>query len=111
MAIRVRKLENAAILDLEGPLRMGEPVQEFRDTVESLLEDETKNIAVNLAGVPEMDSSGMGVLVRVYTTVTRAGGKCRCFGVSKKLMQVLKMVRLDSVLELVEDEAAALKDL
>ncbi len=109
--IKVRKTGTAAIIDIMGALKMGEPEQTFREQVTQLLEGGTKNLAVNLAGVPEMDSSGIGALVRGYTSVKHAGGKCRFFGASKRIKQTLRMVRLDSVLELVEDETAALAGL
>jgi anti-anti-sigma regulatory factor len=38
----------------------------------------------------------------------RAGGKCTFFAPSKRVMMLLKMVRLDSILDLSEDEATAL---
>ena len=109
--IKVRKTGTAAIIDITGALKMGEPEQSFREQVTQLLEGGTKNLAVNLAGVPEMDSSGIGALVRGYTSVKHAGGKCRFFGASKRIKQTLRMVRLDSVLELVEDETSALADM
>lgn len=109
MDIRIRPKGNVSILDLTGPLKLGEPEQAFRQQVEELLSGGTKNLAVNLAGVPEMDSSGIGALVRAFNTVRQQGGKCRFFGAPKRVLQTLKMVRLDSVLDLVEDEATALE--
>lgn len=111
MTIDVRQTENAAILNLKGALKMGESEQAFRDAVSELLEGGTKNLAVNLAGVTEMDSSGVGALMRAYTSTKRVGGKCRFFAAPKRIMQLLKMVRLDTVLELTDDEASALAGL
>ena len=109
MQIHLRTKGNVSILDLNGPLKLGEPEQAFRQQVEGLLDGGTKRLAVNLAGVPEMYSSGIGALVRAFTTVKQQGGKCRFFGPTKRVLQTLKMVRLDSVLDLVEDEATALE--
>jgi anti-sigma B factor antagonist len=109
--IKVRKAGKATILDLNGPLKMGEAVEAFREQVEELMGGGARNIAINLAGVPEMDSSGIGALVRAYTSLKNSGGKCRFFGATKRIKQTLRMVRLDSVLEMVDDEAAALADL
>lgn len=108
MTIKVRKAAKATILDLSGPLKMGEAVDAFRDQVEELTSAGAKNLAVNLAGVPEMDSSGIGALVRVFNGIKQAGGKCKFFSPPKRVMQTLKMVRLDTVLDLAEDEASAL---
>jgi len=108
--IQIRPASNGTILDLSGPLKMGEPEQALRAQVEELLESGTANLAINLSAVPEMDSSGIGALVRIYTSVKHRGGKCRLFSAPKRILQTLKMVRLDSVLELVDDEAAATRD-
>lgn len=109
--IRVRKVGNATILDVHGALKMGDAEQAFRDSVQEVLAGGTKHLAVNLAGVPELDSSGIGALVRAYSSTKHAGGKCRLFGAPKRVRQTLKMVRLDTVLELVDDEDAALAGL
>jgi len=107
--IRIRTKGNVSILDLNGPLKLGEPEQSFRQQVQDLLASGARNLAINLGGVPEMDSSGIGALVRTFTSVKQQGGKCRFFGAPKRVLQTLRMVRLDSVLELVEDEATALE--
>jgi len=68
----------------------------------------SNHLAVNLAGVTDLDSSGIGALVRAFTTLKRAGGKCTFFSPNKRVLMLLKMVRLDGVLDIVEDEATAL---
>ncbi|MFQ5777517.1 MAG: STAS domain-containing protein [Terriglobia bacterium] len=108
MSVQIRKTDKATILDLEGPLKLGETEQSFRDSVRALLESGTRNVAINLSGVPMMDSSGVGALVRAFSSVKRGGGRCKVFGVRKQVMQLLKMVCLDRVLDLVEDEDSAL---
>lgn len=109
VSLQIRKTDKATILDLEGPLKMGETEHGFRDSVRELLESGTRNLAINLSGVPMMDSSGVGALVRAFSSVNRAGGRCKVFGVRKQVMQILKMVCLDRVLDLEEDEDAALR--
>lgn len=111
MDIKVRKAGKATILDLDGPLKMGEAVEAFRDQVEELITSGAKTLAINLAGVPEMDSSGIGALVRAFSALKQAGGKCKMFAAPKRVKQTLKMVRLDTVLDLAEDEATALAGL
>jgi len=108
MAIKSRKANGADILDVNGPLKLGGPELEFREKIDELLASGSKNLAVNLAEVPFIDSSGVGVLMYAYSTVTRAGGKCKFFALSKQVKQILKLVLLDTVLEIYEDEAGAM---
>jgi anti-sigma B factor antagonist len=106
--ISIRKAGRATILDLDGPLKLGDAEESFRNQVQQLIEGGSTHVAVNLAGVTELDSSGIGALVRSFTSLKRAGGKCTFYAPSKRVMMLLKMVRLDSILDLAEDEAAAL---
>ncbi len=108
MNIGIRKAGRATILDLDGALKLGDAEEAFRNQVQQLIEAGSLHVAVNLAGVTELDSSGIGALVRAFTTLKRAGGKATYFAANKRVMMLLKMVRLDSILDLAEDEATAL---
>lgn len=108
MAANVRKAGSAHVVELQGAITIGEPVEEFMALSNELLSAGARNLAVNLSGVPRIDSSGIGAFVRAHTTFLKAGGKCRFFAASKLVMQTLRMVRLDTVLDLAEDEPSAL---
>lgn len=108
MNISTRVAGTTTILDLDGPLRLGDAEEHFRNRIEELVDAGSTHIAVNLAGVSDMDSSGIGALVRAYSTLKKSSGRCTFFAPNKRVRMLLKMVRLDTVLELVDDEAAAL---
>jgi anti-sigma B factor antagonist len=108
MDIATRQTSKATIVDLTGPLRLGESSQAFRNTLECLKAEGVKNLVVNLSCVSDVDSSGIGALVRAHTMMRQLTGQCKFFAPSKRVMQVLKVVRLETVLELFEDEATAL---
>ena len=108
MNIRIRNAGPATILDLEGPLRFGPAHDEFRDQVQKLVDAGSTHVAVNLAGVSDLDSTGIGALLRAFNALKRAGGKCTFFSPNQRVLMLLKMLRLDGVLNPAEDEAAAL---
>ena len=105
---KVRVVDKGVIVDVEGPIRLGESEQALRDKIQELLDAGHRNVAVNLVQVSFVDSSGIGAMVRSFTSVTRAGGKLLFFSPTKMIRQTLKMVRLDTVLSLYDDESAAL---
>lgn len=107
MQIQIRRAGSTTILDLEGPLLLGTPQQDLRRTVEELVANGAKKLALNLGGVSYMDSSGIGELVRTFSSLRKAGGKSVLFAPNKQVMMLLKMVRLDTVLDIVADEATA----
>ena len=108
MKTQTRNAGKVTILDLEGPLVLGEAEQSLRSSVQQLLDAGVKNLAINLAGVEKLDSSGIGALVRVFSLFKKAGGNCKCYAAPKNVKQILRMVQVDTLLDLAEDEAAAL---
>lgn len=108
MTIGIRKAGRATILDLSGPLKLGEAEDAFRSQIQQLADTGATHIAINMSGVTDLDSSGIGALVRSFTLLKRAGGKCTIFAPNKRVLMLLKMVRLDTVLDVAEDEATAL---
>jgi len=73
----VRFVDKAAILDVTGPVRLGESEQALREKVQELVGSGNRNIAVNLAGVTMLDSSGIGQLVRSLYTARKNGAELR----------------------------------
>lgn len=108
MKINIRQAGRITILDLDGPLRFGPAEDIFRNQAQQLVQAGSTFLAVNLARVSDLDSSGVGALVRVFTSVRRAGGKCVFFSPSERVLMVLRMVRMNAILDISEDEAAAL---
>jgi anti-sigma B factor antagonist len=105
LSLRIRNVKNVAILDLTGRLIMGEAEMSLRSAVHGLVDGGTKNLALNLAEVKYIDSSGIGSLASIWTTSKKAGANCKLYAVPKKVMLVLKISRLDTVVQVLEDEA------
>jgi len=106
--VTVREAGSAAILDLAGPLGVGESVKTFRERIDEALRRGSKNLAINLVKVPCVDSSGIGALIGAHTAAEAAGGKCIFYGALPNVLRVLKMTRLDQVLHLQKDETSTL---
>jgi len=106
--IGIRKAGRATILDLNGPLKLGESEEAFRTQIQQLADAGSTHVAVNMSGVTDLDSSGIGAIVRSFTLLKRLGGTCTLFAPNKRVLMILKMVRLDAVLDVAEDEATAL---
>ena len=68
----VRRDGSAAVLTLAGDFDM-HTVQSVTQPVEELLQDPPDELVVDLSGVDFIDSSGIALLVKVYTRVVREG--------------------------------------
>jgi len=107
--INVRETGDVVILDLAGPITLGESLAVLRDEVKELLDSGQKNILLNLAGVRYIDSSGLGQLVGSYATVTNHGGKLKLLNLDKKVNELMQVTKLLTVFEAYTSETAALR--
>lgn len=108
LSIQVRKTPQAIVLDLQGPLYLGESSAMVIAKIKELLAEGHRQIVLNMTGVPKLDSSGMGALVQSHTSARNAGGRLKLYGLTKQVVMILEMVRLMTVLEIYPDEATAL---
>lgn len=76
----------------------GSEAMEFSRAVSELARDGVRCLVVNLAGVPVMNSSGLGMLVGASASLRSAGGQLVVCDANEKILSLLKMTRLDSVL-------------
>jgi anti-sigma B factor antagonist len=109
MQIEERVVGNVTILDLKGKITLGEGDEALKDKVHSLMNQEKKRILLNLAGVPYIDSAGLGEVVRTYTTVSRQGGQLKLVNLTKRITDLLMITKLLTVFETFDTEDEALK--
>ncbi len=107
MEIHVRKGGKVMVLDLNGNLTIGRSEESLRETVERLIGEEQKFLLINLASVPMIDSSGIGALIKSYTSVKAVGGQIKILKPPRLARQLLSITGLLSVLETFDDETAA----
>ena len=107
-AITAREAGSVTVLDLSGPLGVGESARAFRERTDEALRGGAKNLAINLTKVPYVDSSGLGAFVGAHTAAEAVGGKCIFFGALPSVLRVLKITHLDEVLHLQQDETSTL---
>lgn len=107
--INIRKLSNVRIIQLRGGLKLGPELDKFKVAVDGLLQNGDSNIVLNLAEVPIIDSSGIGVLVRCLTSLKQRGGSLKLVGPSKMVLQTLKLVGILNLFEIHESDDAAVQ--
>jgi anti-sigma B factor antagonist len=109
MQIEERVVNNVTVLDLKGKMTLGEGDELLKDKINSLLQQERKQILLNLEGVPYIDSAGLGEIVRTYTTVSRQGGKLKLVNLTKRITDLLSITKLLTVFETFESEPDAIR--
>ena len=108
MQIDERVVNEVTVLDLKGKMTLGEGDELLKDKINSLIQQERKQLVLNLAAVPYIDSAGLGEIVRTYTTVSRQGGKLKLLNLTKRITDLLAITMLLTVFETYDTEKAAL---
>jgi anti-sigma B factor antagonist len=109
MQIEQRAVGDVVVLDLKGRVTLGEGDELLKDKVNSLLQQNSKKIVLNLAEVPYIDSAGLGEIVRTYTTVSRQGGSLKLLNLTKRITDLLSITKLLTVFETFESENDAVR--
>jgi len=109
MNINKRKNGDITILDLEGKLLVGEDTEFFSKTLDSLLKEGVTDIIINFEGIKALDSTGLGRLIKYYSTAKKNGGTIKFINISEKLQEILLITGLLDVFEIFGDEEKALK--
>jgi len=107
--INVRKRSQVQVVQLRGALRVGPAVDGLRQTIEEALGGGDTRIVINLAEVPMIDSSGIGLLVRSLANTKQRGGNIKLVQPSKFTVQSLRLVGVLNLFQIFENDDAAVE--
>src|SRR5271165_6220789 len=105
--IEHRENEGIVILDLKGPITLGNADSELRDTLAALHESGKINIILNLHEVTDIDSTGLGTLVFGLARLRKAGGRLALLNVNRTHLKLFLLTRLAIAFEFFDDEQGA----
>lgn len=98
---------DTVLLHLTGPFTLGNMFQ-LQSELRSL---KPACLIMDLAGVPYMDSAGLGVIMNYYVSAQNHGRKFYVCGVNERVRALLEMTKVDSVLHLSPSVEAALAEI
>jgi anti-sigma B factor antagonist len=122
---KTRQSGDVTIIDLKGPITLGEALAHGLESddkanagvrpmlvgeiVRRLLQQGRRKILLNLQDVSYIDSSGIGELVGAFTSVQGQGGQLKLLNPVAKVVNVLRLTRLDHLFPVETDETAAIQ--
>jgi anti-sigma B factor antagonist len=107
LTINQRSDSEVVILDLTGRLWILD--LPLRDLVNGLLAQGKKHFVLNLANVNYIDSSGLGQLIAIWTSIRNRQGHMTVLNPTKRVQRLFEITRLTTVFEILQDEATAVK--
>lgn len=108
LEVTERQAGDVTILDMNGSVRMGEGAISLRNSIRGLIDGGKKKILLNLGGVKNIDSSGIGELIANYTTISREGGQLKLLNLTDKIQNLLVITKLLTVFDSYDNETDAL---
>jgi anti-anti-sigma factor len=108
LQISSRKSGDVVVLDLQGRATIGPANDELSKQLRALIETGARKVLINLAGVPQIDSSGISTIVRSFVTIRRAGGALKLLRPTGHVFEVLELTRLIQTIPSFNDEPTAI---
>ena len=101
--------KETAVITLRGKLMLGEAATQLENLVPELLKNGRKNLVFDLGGVTHIDSTGIGFLIAIYTSIVKEdGGKFVLASPNHRVREVLELTKLLTILPVYDSEAQAL---
>jgi anti-sigma B factor antagonist len=104
-----RQVGGVTIVDISGRIVLGQESAALRDEVLDLLSKGHKQILLNLADVDHIDSMGLGALVSAFASVRKQGGELKLLNLTDKAADLMQVTKLDTIFDIMNDEAAGVK--
>jgi anti-sigma B factor antagonist len=96
-----------AVVALGGKITL-EYAQGVREQLRAVVTGGQRFVLVDLAGVTELDSRGLGALISLVKLARERGGAVRCCGAPPPIYAVFELTRLNRILDFYPNQAAAL---
>lgn len=94
MDIQIRTEGTRGVLTLKGPLIQGSGGH-LQEQIDDLLRRGVREFVLEIHGVPNVDSNGLGQLVQAYKTIKSEGAHLRIVGLTGRIQQMVTLVNGD----------------
>ena len=105
LIINARVANDTVVLDLKGRLWVLD--LPLRDRVQALLQQGCPFFVLNIAEVDYIDSSGLGQLISIWTSVRKFGGNVVLLRPIPRVRRLLVTACLQTIFDVFEDEEKA----
>ena len=109
MTMGERLVGDVIVLDIKGVMARYKGYGSVKKRVGELLDLGHLSLLLNLSQVPYMDSAAVGELASVFITVRNRHGTLKIAAAVSPVTKLLAIAKLDTVIEVFDEEAEALQ--
>lgn len=110
MSFSIERVGEATVVDVDGELTVSNR-GELKERVLGRLEEGDRSFVIDFSRTGYIDSSGLGVLVSLSKRIRERSGRLRLAALNQDLRTLFELTKLDTLFQISDDRAAALRDL
>jgi anti-anti-sigma factor len=100
MEFHIEQQQDKSVIIIDKSNIVGPEAGGIQNAVLDLIEKDAKTIVLDFSKVEYISSYGIGMLMYAHTTCTKRNIEFQVVGVSKKVLEILKVVHLDEFLKI-----------
>lgn len=108
LTLTTRLKDGVLVVDCSGRIVYGEEASLLRSTIKNVLSTNNR-IVLDLGDVNYIDSTGLGTLAGLYTSVHKAGGAIKLSRLTNHVSDLLQITKLLTIFEVYNSEAEAVE--
>ena len=106
--VEARRVEDILVLQFAGPAQLTRQSFELEELQRAFQQPDTK-VLIDLGRVTKIDSAGLGQLMSCYSHAVKNQGMLKLLNPTAEVRSLLRLTKMDSVLETYDDERQALR--
>lgn len=103
--------EGVAVITVRGVINFGESARQFSSYLQDLLKSGVPAVLVDMSGIDNVDSTGLGELVGYLQRFEKEGRRMALLRPHRRIMSLLRLTRLDEIFPVYENREEAIAEL
>jgi anti-sigma B factor antagonist len=108
-SFEIKREDSIILISLKGSLMNKVQIESLLDDIEHYSNDGLKKLIISLADMEYMNSTGLSILINIFTQARNKGGEVIITNIPEKINQLLVITKLNSIFNIEKTVEAAKK--
>lgn len=108
---KIQQVGDVTVVEMSGRLHLGNSLTYAENAINRLIDGGVRKLAIDMAQVDYIDSSGLGMLIFCGGRMEQSGGRMRVAGAGAAVLRVFEVAHANRVLQLDTDVDSACRNL
>jgi anti-sigma B factor antagonist len=112
LSIETRQVNpDVTVVELIGRMSLGNQLIQAEDKIKKLIADGASKMVIDVKELSYVDSAAIGVMVMLYGTMSKKGGKMRIAGPNSVVGKIFEITQLQRIIPIDPDVESAAKNI